>query len=129
MQRIRRKTCLPDDVCAYLLRHTFGPQAIINGLNTCEVAERLGTLPERRLLFETTESWRTVYEDVLQSCQTRRHLSVALIRSDDYWRDAPGEISLRCQWRPPRNGGINCCYLPRHLTHSMLSFEVAAQSQ
>ncbi len=42
VQRIRQKTCLPDDVCAYLLRHTFGTQAIINGLNTSEVAELLG---------------------------------------------------------------------------------------
>jgi integrase len=42
IQRIREKTNLSDDVCAYLLRHTFGTRAIMNGLNTSEVAELMG---------------------------------------------------------------------------------------
>jgi integrase len=42
VQRIREKTKLPADVCAYLLRHTFGTHAIMNGLNTSEVAELMG---------------------------------------------------------------------------------------
>jgi integrase len=40
--RIRVKTGLPDDVCAYLFRHTFGTRAVMNGLNSSEVAELLG---------------------------------------------------------------------------------------
>jgi len=56
--------------------------------------EQLRRMAEGRLIFESTETWRTVYEEVLQFCETRRYLSVALIRSDDYWRDAPGESSL-----------------------------------
>jgi hypothetical protein len=59
-----------------------------------DVAQRLERLAEGRLVFESTETWRTVYEEVLKGCQTRRYLSVALIRSDDYWRDAPGQSSL-----------------------------------
>jgi hypothetical protein len=59
-----------------------------------DFSQRLGRLAEGRLIFDSTETWRTVYEDVLKACQTRRYLSVALIRSDDYWRDAPGENSL-----------------------------------
>lgn len=40
--RIREKAGLPDDVCAYMCRHTFGTRAVMNGLNSSEVAELLG---------------------------------------------------------------------------------------
>lgn len=60
-----------------------------------DLSEKLERLAEGRLIFDSTETWRTVYEEVLQSCQPHRYLSVALIRSDDYWRDAPGERSLK----------------------------------
>jgi hypothetical protein len=48
-----------------------------------------------KLVFTSTETWRTVYRQVLESARTKRYLSVALIKSDDYWRDAPGESSLK----------------------------------
>ena len=48
-----------------------------------------------KLVFASTETWRTVYQQVLESARTKRYLSVALIKSDDYWRDAPGESSLK----------------------------------
>ncbi len=77
--------------CDCLSSAVFRKQVI---LRLRDILERLRRLAEGQLIFESTETWRTVYEDVLQSCQTRRYLSVALIRSDDYWRDAPGENSL-----------------------------------
>ena len=77
--------------CDSLSSAVFRKQVI---LRLRDILERLRRLAEGRLIFESTETWRTVYEDVLQSCQARRYLSVALIRSDDYWRDAPGENSL-----------------------------------
>lgn len=42
VHRIKDKCSLPEDVCAYLIRHTFGTQAIMNGLNTSVVAELMG---------------------------------------------------------------------------------------
>ena len=42
MQRIKRKCGLSDDVCSYLIRHTFGTHAVMNGLNSSEVAELMG---------------------------------------------------------------------------------------
>lgn len=63
------------------------------------VSEQLDQLLHGRLTFRSTETWRTVYEDVLKSCQTKRYLSVALIRSDDYWRDKPAENSLEFNYR------------------------------
>ena len=78
--------------CEAMSSSVFHRRAV---LRLREFRDRLGTLAEGQLLFESTETWRTVYEEVLQGCRTRRYLSVALIRSDDYWRDAPGEASLQ----------------------------------
>ena len=63
------------------------------------MSHQLDDLQRTTITFETTETWRSVYEDVLQSSKTRRYLSVALIRSDDYWRDPPGEKSLEFNYR------------------------------
>ncbi len=78
--------------CDAMASPSFRKRAIIR---LRDFRERLGSLSEGRLLFESTETWRTVYEEVLQACRTRRYLSVALIRSDDYWRDTPGDTSLQ----------------------------------
>ena len=58
------------------------------------LSAQLSQLVEARLVFQSTETWRSVYDQVLSSCQDKRYYSVALIRSDDYWRDAPGENTL-----------------------------------
>jgi len=42
IQRIKRKTDLPKDVSAYLLRHAFGTNAIMNGVDVTTVAELMG---------------------------------------------------------------------------------------
>lgn len=56
------------------------------------ISEQLDELLQGRLTFHSTETWRTIYEDVLTSCDTKRYLSVAVIRSDDYWRDKPAAL-------------------------------------
>ena len=101
-----RKPCHPevvsaiDDIiqcvrqlagCNSLSSAVFRKQVV---LRLRDILARLCRMAEGRLIFESTETWRTVYEDVLEYCETRRYLSVALIRSDDYWRDAPGKNSL-----------------------------------
>jgi integrase len=40
--RIKRRLQLPDDVCAYLVRHTFGTAAILNGVDIAPVATLMG---------------------------------------------------------------------------------------
>ena len=69
----------------------FRKHAALRMRAECERLDRLG---EGRLVFDSTETWRTVYEEVLSACKAKRYLSVAVIRSDDYWRDPPGERSL-----------------------------------
>ena len=63
------------------------------------MSRQLDDLQKATITFDTTETWRSVYEDVLQSCKSQRYLSVALIRSDDYWRDSPGERSLELNYQ------------------------------
>lgn len=54
----------------------------------------LQLLAQGKLLFESTETWRAVYEEVLSACTLKRYLSVALVRTEDYWRGTPGERSI-----------------------------------
>ena len=63
------------------------------------MSRQLDDLNKVTITFDTTETWRSVYEDVLQTCKAQRYLSVALIRSDDYWRDPPGERSLEFNYQ------------------------------
>ena len=58
------------------------------------MVRQVAELTEETLTFEGTETWRTVYERVLASCQMERYLSVALIRTDNYWQDLPGQMSI-----------------------------------
>ena len=40
--RIREKLGLKDDVSAYLIRHAFGTNAVVNGVDVVTVAELMG---------------------------------------------------------------------------------------
>ena len=42
MARIKTKCGLAKDVCAYLIRHAYGTQAIVNGVDPITVAELMG---------------------------------------------------------------------------------------
>ena len=57
--------------------------------------DELELLAQGKLVFDSTETWRSVYEDVLSACTIKRYLSVALVRTEDYWRGTPGERSIR----------------------------------
>lgn len=64
-----------------------------------EQLAEIADLAAGKLVFSSTEIWRTVYQQVLESSAAKRYLSVALIRTDDYWRDAPGESSLKFNYQ------------------------------
>lgn len=42
IKRLKDKIGLPEDVCAYLFRHTFGTNAVMNGVDVATVAELMG---------------------------------------------------------------------------------------
>ena len=50
------------------------------------------------LVFENTESWRLVYEQILRSRVVYSYKSVAWVRDANYWQDEPGQKSLRLNW-------------------------------
>lgn len=67
-------------------------------LKLTTVQEELRTLASGKVVFLATESWRTVYERVLRSPGLGRYLSVAWLRDEDYWRDAPGRHSMQLNY-------------------------------
>jgi integrase len=42
VHRLKEKLKLPDDLCTYMLRHAFGTNAIVNGVDVATVAELMG---------------------------------------------------------------------------------------
>lgn len=42
LQRLRKKKKLPKDLCLYMLRHAFGTNAVLNGVDVATVAELMG---------------------------------------------------------------------------------------
>jgi hypothetical protein len=60
--------------------------------------EDLRNLAGGRVVFAGTEAWRTAYECVLRTPGLRRYLSVAWLRNEDYWRDAPGRHSMQLNY-------------------------------
>lgn len=42
MDRIKKKCNLADDVCLYLVRHTYGTEAVLNGVDVATIAELMG---------------------------------------------------------------------------------------
>lgn len=67
-------------------------------LKLCAVQEELRTLAAGKLVFSETEAWRTSYERILRTPGMARYLSVAWLRSEVYWRNAPGRHSMRLNY-------------------------------
>ena len=59
------------------------------------IDEQLRSLAQGRIVFSGTETWRTVYEQLLQSPGLGTYRSVAWVKARDYWQDAPGRQSMR----------------------------------
>jgi hypothetical protein len=62
------------------------------------IQEELRLLAEGKVVFTDTEAWRTAYERILRTPGLARYLSVAWLRSEDYWRDAPGRHSMQLNY-------------------------------
>lgn len=60
--------------------------------------EDLRNLAAGKVVFAGTEAWRTAYERVLRTPSLGRYFSVAWLRSEDYWRDAPGRHSMQLNY-------------------------------
>lgn len=99
---IKRLSSAVSDLAKSQWEHqVFREQA---ALRVVQMAQQLESLQRGTLEFASTETWRTVYEAVLESCENRRYLSAALIISEDYWRDRPGQVSLEFNYKLVQHG-------------------------
>lgn len=75
---------------------------LLRRLVTLKLAVLRGELDELvagRIAFQETETWRSAYAELLQSPDVIEYLSVAWVVNEDYWRDLPGEHSLRTNFQ------------------------------
>ena len=59
------------------------------------VTEQVQSLSRGEVVFTSTESWRTCYEQILRSERIKHYRSVAWFKSPEYWQDGPGQKSLQ----------------------------------
>ena len=59
------------------------------------VADEFAMMATGRIVFHATETWRTAYQHILETLRVKTYLSVAWVRTNDYWNDAPGRQSMR----------------------------------
>lgn len=86
-EALRRVTQIPDPVFR---------SAALQQLDS--IGQTLQKLGKGILVFENTESWRLVYEQILRSRVVYSYKSVAWVRDANYWQDEPGQKSLRLNW-------------------------------
>ena len=64
-------------------------------------------LSQGTLVFDNTESWRLVYEQLLLSKPVYRYRSVAWIKDEQYWQDEPGRQSLQMNLNLAHSGQVS----------------------
>ncbi len=67
-------------------------------LKLTSISEEVRSLAEGQVVFSSTESWRTVYEQLLLSPGLRSYRSVSWVKTRDYWQDQPGRQSMRLNY-------------------------------
>lgn len=70
----------------------------IAAIKLASVNAQIGSIAAGTVVFEGTETWRTVYEQLLAGGSVREYRSVAWARSADYWQDPPGRQSMRANF-------------------------------
>ena len=62
------------------------------------IAEEAANLAQGQVVFHATETWRSAYQRVLETMRVKTYYSVAWVRTNDYWNDAPGRQSMRLNY-------------------------------
>lgn len=73
-------------------------------LKLASISEQLNSLSTGRIVFEGTETWRTIYEDLLQSPEVKTYYSVSWVKTKDYWQDPPGLKSMEENFNFKKSG-------------------------
>lgn len=73
-------------------------------LKLAAITEEVRSLASGKVVFSSTETWRTVYEDLLQSPALKTYKSVAWVKTRTYWQDQPGRQSMRMNFQAVKRG-------------------------
>jgi hypothetical protein len=68
------------------------------------IAAQVQSLARGTVVFSNTETWRVVYEQLLQSPGLTAYHSVAWVKTADYWHDRPGRQSMRLNFEMVERG-------------------------
>lgn len=66
--------------------------------STAALTDEIRRLARGQVVFRNTETWRAAYEKVLSDPRVTEYRSVAWVKSDDYWKDLPGQQSMRLNY-------------------------------
>lgn len=73
-------------------------------LKLVSLSEQVGQMARGTVVFSSTETWRTVYERLLEGPGLGSYRSVAWAKTRDYWQDRPGRQSMRLNYEMVRLG-------------------------
>jgi hypothetical protein len=73
-------------------------------LKLASITEEVRSLASGKVVFSSTETWRTVYEELLQSPGVKTYKSVSWVKTRSYWRDQPGTQSMRVNFQAAKRG-------------------------
>lgn len=73
-------------------------------LKLSSLSEQVQQMARGTVVFTSTETWRTVYEQLLESQGLRFYQSVAWVKTRDYWQDRPGRQSMGLNYELVRRG-------------------------
>jgi hypothetical protein len=73
-------------------------------LKLASLSEQVGQMARGTVVFSGTETWRTVYEQLLEDPGLGSYRSVAWVKTRDYWQDRPGRQSMRLNYVLVRRG-------------------------
>jgi hypothetical protein len=68
------------------------------------LTEEVKALSCGRIVFASTESWRTAYEELLQAPRLKAYRSVAWVKSKEYWQGQPGRQAMRLNFELAKKG-------------------------
>src|SRR6266849_5578666 len=73
-------------------------------LKLASITEQVRSLASGKVVFSSTETWRTVYEDLLYGPELKAYKSVSWVKTRGYWQDQPGRQSMRVNFQVAKRG-------------------------
>jgi hypothetical protein len=67
-------------------------------LRLAGIQDEVQSFARGKVVFSGTETWRTVYEQILRCPDVSCYRSIAWIRNEDYWQDIPGRRCMQLNY-------------------------------